>query len=155
MSITVYIDDWHKQPSTQKKSYLTDQYTGLDEDDFSGYGYEQDDTGRYYEMQTVYENPFPEMNFCNGNWREFSEVLNLTTTDGVGSVSANDVGGVLLRAIVLLNSHTQQAKLVRPAEIDGRMMTPGTTMGYARRRAGEFVELLKFAADRNKGIYWG
>lgn len=154
MSVTVYVDDWHKQPSTQNKVYMTDQYPGLDEDNFSGYGYERGDTGRHHQMQSVYENPFPEMNFCNGNWREFSQVLNLSTIDGVGSVSAKDVGAVLLKAIFLLNSHAQQVKIVRPAEVDGRMMTPGTTISYARRRAGEFVELLKFAVDRNKGIYW-
>lgn len=154
MGITVYVDGWHEQPSREVKVYQCEKYPSFTEEEFSGWGCQKDADGRHFEYERVYDNPFPSMDFSNGHWADFSRPLGLVTTDGMGMLEAHEVGAVLARGIRLLNSPQRQAGAARAATVSGRFICGGTPVDYIGRRASEFVQLLKFAVDRKKGVYW-
>ncbi len=154
MSITVYIDGWHEQPSIQVKTFLTELYPNFDEDDFANQGYQQDENGRHYEMQTVYENPFPELNMSNGNWADFSRSLGLVTEYGTGSLLNEQIPPVLRRCIRFLNSEMRLTQAVRSGSRRGNMIDFGTSTNYLQSKTEFFIQILKFAQDNGKGVYW-
>lgn len=154
MSITVYIDGWHEQSSTQVKAFLTELYPNLDEDDFADQGYQQDENGRHYEIQTVYQNPFPEMNMSNGNWTDFSKSLGLVTEYGTGALSIEQIPLVIRRCMRFLNSEMRLTQAVRSGSCRGNMIDFGTSTNYLQSKTALFIQILKFAQDNGKGVYW-
>ncbi|MDQ2077435.1 hypothetical protein [Marinimicrobium sp. ABcell2] len=155
MGVTVYVEGWHQQAYREEKVYQCDRYPNLTEADFASSGYPVDDDGRHYVNERVYDEPFPCMEFGCIQWGAFSESLGLASSDGTGSLEAGALRAVLARALRLLNSSQRQAKASTPATKSGNMITFGSTAESVARRAEEFVRLLKFAIDRNRGIYWG
>lgn len=152
MGITVYIDDWHKQPSKVVRVDVTD---GLDEDHHKFWGHEKGEDGRFYRVETVYANPFPTMDFSDGHWGVFSRAFGLVSEDGIGSASYEELSSLVRRVVRFLNVEREQVSASSQTVVNGNFMSFGASPAYLKGRAGEFADLIKFAIDRGKGIYWG
>ena len=155
MGVTVHVDGWHEQPSKEVKIYLSDRYPNLDDEDFAFYGGLKDEEGRYYELERVYENPFPELYMTNGNWRDLADALGISSEECIGAISHGGIPMIMHRCVQLTNSGSRLEKATRPESIQGNIVGFGTTPDYIRARVAEFMDILKFAQQKNKGIYWG
>ena len=63
MSITFYVEDWHKQESYIVKKYCSETYDFPEEIFSNDPFFKKDENGKYYEEEVIYKNPFPSL-YC-------------------------------------------------------------------------------------------
>lgn len=154
MSVTVYVDGWHEQPHRDEKVYVCDRYPFLTPEECDFHRYQKDADGRHYEIDRIYENPFPEMNMANGNWKGLAVALGIDNEENVGALAAQDIPTLIRKCILLSNSTARCMKAARPGHQTKNIIDFGTTPAYVREKAVLLLSILTFAQSKNKGIYW-
>ena len=157
MSISIMVEGWNEQPSSQKKVYLKDEHPYLTDEDLDYYfkhehGYSKDENG-VYSIQRVYKNPFPELNYSNHN---FSLLINAMgyQFDYSGSFPLEKLPELNQKIIKIINTGCIQ-NASDNSLIDGNFMHFGQSVIASRRKYNDILELIKFALENKKGIYWG
>ena len=175
MSVTFYVNGWDEQTSTEQKVFLCDLYPHSEEsvwaaDILNGDPYVKLDptTNRHYQMETVYDNAFPEMNMCNSNAAAILRAVGLhdSEDDLCGNVSQKEIPTVIQNIMLVLNSdekvnlHTRERTVSMNADKENARLTPrfisfGINAEYIKDRLNELLTFVKFAQDNDKGFYWG
>lgn len=154
MSVTVYVDGWHEQPHRDEKVYVSDRYPFLTPEECDFHRYQKDADGRHYEIDRIYENPFPEMHMANGNWKGLAVALGIDNEENVGAVSNSQIPDLIRKCILLPNSSSRCVKASRQGYQSKKIIDFGTTPGYVREKAERLLSILNFAQSINKGVYW-
>lgn len=158
MSVTVYVTGWHEQPSEEVKVYLNEKYDGIGNE----YWVEQikidphiqKDEHGYFEMETVYQNKFPELEFTSARWSVFKDALNLyfDSEDHCGEIPYEQIQTVIKKCLVLLNTK-HKSQLVSENVVEKNFIHCGLTQDYVERKLTSLLELLKFAFERKLGVF--
>lgn len=157
MSINVYVNDWNKQPKSEQKVYIADENPNLSQEDlefmcWDTNFYKRDEKG-IYELRTVYENPFPELNFSNHNFELLFNALDYQF-DYCGYFPFDQLPEVNRKIIKLIN--TGYIKNASDShEREGNFIHVGQSIIQARRKYNDILSLIQFAIQNNKSIYWG
>lgn len=153
MSITFYVEDWHKQPSSQIKVYMDEEY-GLEESYFEDDPcIQKDSDGRYFEMRTVYENPFPELNLGNLNAKLLLNALGYQFYYHA-SFPVEQLSEVINNCMKLINNENKMVANERPSFQEGNIISMGVTSPYIFEKTQILMDLLVFAKINNKSVYW-
>lgn len=155
MSVTVYVDGWDEQPSQEQKVYVAERYPYMSDEDFAFFGYQRDEDGRYFEIERVYDDPFPEMNLSNGNWRDLAVALGIDNGESVGAVAFVDLPDLIRQCLLLTNSQKKCIQAARPGSRKGNLIDFGTTEYFVREKAQRLLSIITFAQSKKKGVYWG
>lgn len=155
MSVTFYVDDWEKQPSSKVKAYTSDLYPGLDDFYFENDPYcKKDEDGRYYEERTVYENAFPELNVSNINAQSVLEAIGYQYKCA-GAFPLEQLSEAIAACMKLINNESKLVVNTRLHKIDGNFIVGGLSVDSLAFKINSLMDLLVFAQKNNKGVYWG
>ena len=157
MSITIYVQDWNKQPSTQQKTYIKDSFPDITEEEINIYfplqhGYQKDENG-VYEMETVYQNPFPELNYSNHNFQLLLETLDYQF-DYSGEFPVEQLQEVNSKLIRVINSQRIN-NATDTSYQNNNLIHLGQDIDAVKRKYNEILNIIQFAIKNNKSVYWG
>lgn len=155
MSITVYVEGWHEQASKKVRVYMDVEHPSLDADYFQHdpYTYLEEDTGRYYELKTVYEVEYPELNIAEGNWVRILNDLGIPNKDvHCDSLNRNEMDMLYKKLMVRRNkSFPDQVNEIVSKGIFYHYV-PGNE--YYERQYELILEILEFAKSVGSTVYW-
>lgn len=161
MSTTFYVDDWHKQPFKEKKVFVKDTYPSLSEtiedEEFyfsNDYATHKDkETGHYYELIKVYDNPFPEVTIGYGiSSKITSKIFN--SSEGCDSVDIKKLDEAQKKLFKLINTNNTKGMTEEPS-YKGNFIDFGINETKVLSIYKELYNLIVFAKKHNKSIYWG
>ena len=160
MSVTFYVKDWDKQESVEKKVYVKELYPNLceskEDEEFyfaNEFNTFKDEKG-YYEIRTVYKNPFPELNLSN---RKASILLNevMPHKNYVSdSFSHNDIN-LALKSIFKIKNTNKINNIKVDSYVKNNFVDAGISEKEAERMLESLWGILLFARNINKTVYWG
>lgn len=152
MTIDVYIEGWEIQENPKRYERFVDVYPPLSNDDFKGEGHPIDSEGFYLKETTDYT--YPTMNITARNLQALFDSIGVTYDSWEGHLKANEVSRVLRKTLKALNTESSIQKGVEPGHTQGNFISFGRDAEYMKTRLSDFCELLRFAVQENKGIYW-
>lgn len=157
MAYTIYVSDWEKQPNKKVKVLLSEKYDAPNDiylDYVDNVWTFKDEVGNVYEYETVYENPFPELEIGVMNWADISSQLGFRTYEGCGKLELGEIPSAIQKCIKILNSQKQKEKLCCESYEVGNWHFNGRDENYVDRKISKILEILKFAQENQKSIYW-
>jgi hypothetical protein len=157
MSVTLYVNEWEKQTSQQKKAYVSDKYPDFTQEDIDIYFqderlYKKDDKG-IYEMETVYDNPFPILNYSNSNFQLLLETLDYKF-EYSGEFPIEQLPEVSSKIIRVINTNKISHASTESYQ-EGNFYQGGQSVEAAQRKYKDILNLIQFAIKNNKSVYWG
>lgn len=148
MSVTIYVDGWAEQPSFDVKNH--EMVSWMEPEYAEALGYPKDEKG-YYQMDKVYIDAYPDMNLSNANWGNLSRVLGL---EFEGHIEAKDIPTVLRKCVEVINSKSKVKSATRQPETGSNFYSFGIDSDYVSGRISEFMDILRFAQEKGKDVYW-
>ena len=157
MSITIYVEDWNKQPTTTQKVYVKDEYPSIPNEEISFYfpeseGYLSDENG-VYSIQKIFINPFPELNYSNHNFKLLIEALGYQF-DYSGSFPVEQLQEVNAKIIKLINTQSIHNATDNSFQ-QNNIIHFGQDIEDVKRKYNNILNLIQFAIKHNKSVYWG
>lgn len=150
MSVTIYVQDWQLQPATKQRVYMKDLYPNLIPEDFPVIRYPRDEYGHVYDEVIVYSDAFPEINMSNAAWADLVPALGISGNE----LQPDEQHDVIRNCCFLINSKRRISKVIRPTHIERNFYYYGTSFDEVLRRVTQLMNLLRFANDMNKVVYW-
>lgn len=174
MSVTFYVEDWHKQEQITKKVFLSDLFDDNDESWFAmlkegdSLIHFDEESQKHFEYRDEYKDAFPELNMANDRAKTIIDLLGLDydPSEGlVGDIKLEDIPTVIRSAVMVLNSRSRVESGTRTQSVTMRVdkenaiLTPrfiecAITDEYIIERINELVDILKFAQSKKKSVYW-
>lgn len=158
MSYTFYVKDWEKQPKTTNKKYVRDIYNETEEEVEAStrhyYPEAQKDADGWFIMEESFDNPFPELHVSHGHLTPILNSINIKF-DYCGNIPKEHINDVLKTILKALNiaslADSNEIETVR----EGNFTSFGIDGDRIREKLSELAEVLKFAKQHDKDVYWG
>lgn len=155
MGVTLYVDGWNEQPSTEVRRYLLEEYPAFCESDFLGQGFQCDEFGRHFDFVTDYQDPFPQAYFSGMSWELVSCQLGLRTEFGVGDVEPAEVPGLVRKCVRIINSQEAVGSMTCNAVHNGKLHISGYDELRVKGCFESALRVFHFASQQQRGVYWG
>lgn len=156
MSITLYVEDWEKQDFEFRKVYVSEEYPNFTQEDidfyFSTEDFKKDEKG-LYSNKRFFLNPFPELTYSNSNFLALLDGLGYQSTYE-GEFPTEQLPEVLQKIIKVINTQ-KISNASRDGYQKGNFISMPQTEDAAKRKYQDILNLVKFAIENNKAVYWG
>lgn len=160
MAIGIYVEGWDEQPTKEVHVCLNDKWPQLDEEVFEDdrlrdpeHVWRDETSGRYYMIEEEIIDPFPSESFANDNWGRLLSDLKLGHKNPYhDELNANEVDMLFKRLMVRRNKKMKELESEVVQESRVIEYIPGNE--YYDRAYARLLEVVKFAKQQNKTIYW-
>ena len=158
MSITFYVQDWHKQPTVEEKVPAS-VIIGSTDFEYINFVCENDpfffkENGQWFENKTIEIDPFPSVNISNCFQSLFFKLSGIDSSSE-GGIEIEDLDFVIQK----IHSTLSDIKLIKSNEIETIQEKNMTYCGIGSERISEkltdLLNLFVFAKNNNKSVYWG
>ncbi len=147
MSVTFYVEGWNEQPNKVEKVMSAVLYPSFDKEELVAYLSDDpetkvDDNGELYEERTVYENEFPDFSVNYMTTQMFLRLIGQgDNEDDTGSMTADETKVSFFKVKSLITDNDS-------------VNTKDKLPSYVRGKLEALMNLLYFAAEKDRGVYW-
>lgn len=153
MSVTFYVEDWHKQESFIVKKYCSETYDLPEECFIDDPFLKKDDDGRHYEEEIVYKDPFPSLYCTSIMFSQFFDLLG-DKYSSQGEISLSELPEFSRKIIFLINSNKKN-KYTLDSYQENNFFQSGISEEQFLSKLHSLLEIVKFSQNHKKSIYWG
>lgn len=158
MSYTFYVDGWSEQPTVENKKYIRDIFNeteeSVNESTRHYYPEAQQDSDGWFIMEKSYVNPFPELTIVNGHLTPILNTIGIQF-DHCGDIPLEYIGDIQKSIFKAINIETIADKNELETEHSGNFTSFGIDGDRIREKLTGLCEVLKFAKEHKKDVYWG